>query len=378
MNTFAKLLPVLLMGSCVSPTSELEPVLVTAPPWPPESYVCYRAPEPTGSIQIDGRLDDAAWDAAEWTQSFIDIEGNRRPLPRQKTRVKMLWDDEYFYVAAELEEFNVWATLTQRDSVIFHDNDFELFFDPDGDTHNYGEFEINAFGTEWDLLLGKPYRDGGPAINEWDIDGLRTAVHVDGTINEPRDHDRGWSVEIAVPWKGIAETRNGSTRAPEPGETWRVNYSRVQWRVDYIDGPFRRLRDPVTGKRLPEDNWVWSQQGAINMHRPEMWGFVQFSTETVGGDLEAFRWDPKDDAAFALRQIYYAQREYLDLHGTYASDLAGLGLREPPAAIAGWETVPAPPRLAVTENTYEAVLTLPDERTLKIDQQGRLSVTNAD
>ena len=56
----------------------------------------------------------------------------------------MLWDDQFFYVGAELEEPHVWATLTERDSVIFHDNDFEVFIDPDGDTHLYYELEMNA------------------------------------------------------------------------------------------------------------------------------------------------------------------------------------------------------------------------------------------
>ena len=88
----------------------------------------------------------------------------------------MLWDDSRFYVSAMLEEPHVWGTLVERDSVIYHDNDFELFIDPDGDTHEYYELEINALGTEWDLLLVKPYRDGGPAVHEWDIAGLETRL----------------------------------------------------------------------------------------------------------------------------------------------------------------------------------------------------------
>ena len=89
----------------------------------------------------------------------------------------MLWDDTYLYVGALLEEPHVWGTLTKHDSVIFKDNDFEIFIDPDGDNHEYYEIEINALNTEWDLFLTKPYRDGGPAINEWEIPGLKTAVH---------------------------------------------------------------------------------------------------------------------------------------------------------------------------------------------------------
>ena len=134
------------------------------------------------------------------------------PPPRFQTRARMLWDDTYLYVGALLEEPHVWGTLTQHDSVIFHDNDFEIFIDPDGDNHEYYEIEINALNTEWDLFLKKPYRDGGPAINEWEIPGLKTAVHVSGTLNDPSDSDRSWSVEFAIPWKSLAEHAHRPTR----------------------------------------------------------------------------------------------------------------------------------------------------------------------
>src|SRR5207248_1081011 len=101
-----------------------------------------------------------------------------------RTRVKMLWDDDFFYIAAEMEEPHVWATLKEHDAVIFQDNDFEVFIDPDGDNHEYYELEINAQATEWDLRLVKPYRDGGPALNSWEIPGLKAAVHVAGTIDD--------------------------------------------------------------------------------------------------------------------------------------------------------------------------------------------------
>src|SRR5262249_19208575 len=155
----------------------------------------------TGPINVDGRLDEPDWQQAAWTHDFVDIEGEAKPKPRFRTRAKMLWDDRYFYVAAELEEPHVWGTLTQHDSVIFRDNDFEVFIDPNADSHEYYEFEMNALNAGWDLLLKKPYKDGGPALNEWEIPGLKTAVHVEGTLNNAADQDKGWSVEIAFPWK---------------------------------------------------------------------------------------------------------------------------------------------------------------------------------
>lgn len=243
----------------------------------PRTYVCYRSEEP---VKMDGKLDDESWANTVWTEEFVDIEGELKPKPYFRTRAKMLWDDEFLYIAAELEETDIWATLTERDSVIYHDNDFEVFIDPDGDTYNYYELEVNAFATAWDLMLIKPYRDGGPAINAWDIHGLKVAVDIDGTINKPGDKDTKWTIEIAMPWKVLKEAAPGN-RPPKNDEQWRINFSRVEWQVDVKDGKYEKKINPETGKHFPEYNWVWSPQGAINMHMPEKWGYVKFSDQEI-------------------------------------------------------------------------------------------------
>ena len=120
-------------------------------------------------IQIDGHLTDPAWKRAKWSALFVDIEGDLKPKPLYDTKVKMLWDSQYLYIGAYLKEPNLWATLKNHDDIIFRDHDFEVFIDPDGDTHSYYELEVNAVGTAWDLLLLKPYRDGGPPVNGWNI-----------------------------------------------------------------------------------------------------------------------------------------------------------------------------------------------------------------
>jgi hypothetical protein len=240
------------------------------------SYVCHWSP---GPITVDGRLDDPAWAGAPWSEAFVDILGDTVPAPPLRTRMKLLWDSTYLYVAAELEEPHVWATLTERDATIYHDDDFEAFLDPDGDGRNYYEIEINALGTVWDLLMVRPYREGGPAISAWDIRGLNSAVHVDGTLNDPSDIDRGWTVEMALPWAVLLQAAR-SRRLPADGEEWRMNFSRVEWDVAAEDGTYRKLRDPATGRPAREHNWAWSPQGAVNMHLPERWGTVRFSTAT--------------------------------------------------------------------------------------------------
>jgi predicted metalloprotease with PDZ domain len=314
------------------------PATQSSPLQAPKGYLSYRARTP---IQIDGRLDDEAWKAAPWTDAFVDIQGDARRRPRFQTRAKLLWDDKFLYIGALLEEPHVWGTLTRHDSVIFQDNDFEVFIDPDGDNQEYYEIEINALNTEWDLFLKKAYRDGGPAQNEWEIPGLKTAVHVDGTLNDPKDQDASWSVELAIPWKALAEHAHRAA-PPADGAQWRVNFSRVQWQHELSGGNYRK------DSNVPEDNWVWSPQGAIDMHRPERWGYVQFSTAEPGQAV--YRPDPAAPIRDRLMQIYYAQRAFFKKNQRWTASLDDLKLPDapgpPPHAI----------KLQLTPEGYEATI----------------------
>jgi transglutaminase-like putative cysteine protease len=297
----------------------------------PRGYVCKYTALP---IKVDGKLDDPAWAAAPWTEDFVDIEGPTKPKPRLRTRAKMLWDENYLYIGAELEEPDVWGTLTKHDSIIFQDPDFEVFIDPDGDTHEYYEFEINALNTSWDLFLPKPYKDGGQADNGWEIPGLKSAVYVNGTINDPTDHDQGWSVEIAFPWRVLAEKAHRPA-PPLDGDQWRTGFSRVEWPITKDGGKYAKV--PNTS----EDNWVWSPQGIVDMHRPERWGYVQFSRKYE----EAFVPDPARRVRDALQELYYAERAYRKKNGHWASTLQELGITPPTGETAptlhtsaeGWE-----------------------------------------
>ncbi len=325
--------------------------------WRPRHYVAHRSDAP---IVIDGKITESSWRKVPWTEDFLDIEGPAGRVPRFRTRTKMLWDDKFFYVAADMEEPAVWATLRQRDAVIYHDNDFEIFIDPDGDTHEYYELEVNALGTEWDLFLVKPYRDGGPALNSWDIQGLRTAVSVDGTLNDPTDKDSGWSIEIALPWDVLKQAANKKA-PPEAGDQWRVNFSRVEWRTKVEAGKYVRLSDNPEGRTRPEDNWVWSPQGIINMHYPEMWGIVQFSSVPPGKPAE-FVPDGSDAIKWTLRRVYYAERTYFNRHGRYTDDLSQLEV----------DGLPLGATVEATSELFEASLAGPGGRTIRISQDGRV------
>ncbi len=330
------------------PANTIEKVSYQHPiPFQPKTYVCYKTQEP---LIIDGKLDEAVWQKTTPTSDFVDIEGELKPAPAFQTNVKMLWDETYFYFGAYLEEPHIWGKLTQRDTVVYYDNDFEIFLDPDGDTHNYFEFEMNALNTIWDLLLLHPYREDKQkkVLNNWDINGIQTAVYINGTLNNSMDLDSFWTAEIAIPWKVLKEL-TPYKYYPKEGVQWRINFSRVNWKVDISSGKYQKQKGK-NGKTLPEENWVWSPQGYIQMHAPETWGYVQFSEKMAGHGTAQFIILEDEAIKWALRQLYYQQRRYYRKQKRYAKDLKALTL--PKIDI---EDYTFEPELMVTYRGYEII-----------------------
>jgi hypothetical protein len=281
---------------------------------PVRSYVVYKA---VSDIGIDGKMNEASWENATWTEVFFDIEGEKMPKPLHQTRVKMLWDKENLYILAELQEPHVWAYYEKRDLIVFEENDFEIFIDPNGDSQNYFEIEINAQNTIFDLFMPQPYRDGGVPLIAWNTPGLKSAVFVDGTLNNAADTDRKWTVEMAVPFEAFK--LGTASQTPVDNQIWRINFSRVQWNTEIKDGVYKRKTDPVTGRILPEFNWVWSPQGVVNMHFPERWGMIQFSAKPVDGDKVDFKKLTGNEPENYLWLAYYRQKKYQAENGKYAA-----------------------------------------------------------
>ena len=254
---------------------------------------CHRAAEP---IAVDGDLGKPAWRDAPRSPRFVDMVSGEPAL--YETRVACQWDDERFYVAYWIEEPQVRATLTERDSFIWNDNDVELFVAGDD---CYYELEINAFGTVYEAFFvwqdalergsrfdrpeldlysrdvdllggfqdasrwGKHPRGRRFAFLDFDLAGLQAAVKVDGRINDPTTTDRGWTVEMALPWKSLAFLFSGRTLPPKDGEVLRCDFSR-----------FEALR--VHGKPLPENpGWSLNPHGVYDSHIPESFSVVRFT-----------------------------------------------------------------------------------------------------
>ena len=357
----AGLAPALCLAFSADTVQVAEPKI----PFAPRTAVCYRAPGPP---TIDGNLDEAVWDKASWSDAFTDIEG-RRVKPRFKTMVKLLWDETNFYIGAYLEESNVWGTLKDRDSVIYLDNDFEVYLDPDGDSYNTFEIGINAFNTLLDVFRLRPYRDGLPArLQAWDIRGLQSAVLVNGTLNVPGDKDRSWFVEMAVPWAALQEAAHPAA-PPQPGDQWRINFSRVEYRTVAADGAVVKAADPGTGRPYPEEIWTWSPIGVASTDYPEMWGYVQFSGKTAGQGRESFAARPEEKAKWLLRRVYYRERAWRAGKGSFTSDVKALGFTDKELKVSGFSS---PPVIQATERMFEAVMTAADGTSWRIRQDGRI------
>lgn len=354
-------LAALLFLSCAQPASKGKEIVYHTPmPLNPPTYVCYKTP---GPITIDGKLSPGEWDAVPWTGDFADIEGDKRPQPELQTRAKMAYDDQGLYFAAWMEEPHVWATVTEHDAVIFQDNDFEIFLNPTNDTHNYLEYEVNALGTEWDLYLSRPYRDNPVVLNNWEFAGMKSAVYVDGTLNNPKDSDRSWSVEVFIPWTSVYQMIRGKQQ-PVPGEQIRVNFSRVEWPTEVQDGKYVKV--PMKGEdKIREHNWVWAPTGVINIHTPEYWGYVQISDKVAGTGETPFVKHPAEETRWLLRNLYYRQNQYAATFGTYASSLADLK----PEEIMTAEQI-AKTELHTTPSMYEIIMPAPDGQVWRIRQDG--------
>ncbi|KAE8905953.1 hypothetical protein PF003_g9547 [Phytophthora fragariae] len=312
----------------------------------PRRYAAYHLPPPpdqlSTSITIDGVLDEKVWAEVAWSEPFQDIQGPHFwSQPWFTTKFKLRYDQQFLYVGAYLEETEVWANVSKRNDVIFHDNDFEVFVDADGSTHNYKEFELNARNATWNLWLNRPYRDGGHE-NSTRVDpehgfdmlnsGMRSAVFVKGPINDPSERLHYWTVEIALPLSDLA-LHSKAQVPPVANFFWRINFSRVEWSV-------RVVTDQETGKQhyekkpgLKEENWVWSAQHAVEMHRPEWWGYLQFRPRDENPPSlvyvhpamdEVVPADPEWGVRYVSFQYYYAQHAYHNASGAYTTSLEQL------------------------------------------------------
>lgn len=180
--------------------------------------ICRRIPAGQ-KIVIDGDLSDEAWSRAEKIAPFRSVGEPAGPSATPESYVMLLWNDEYLYVAASLQDQDVTAYFKGRDEQLWTDGDvFEFFFKPREDSHHYYEFHVNPNNATVDLMFPRKGAGGWARFSSFES-GMKTGVRIDGTLNNWRDIDRGWTAEMAIPFKCI---ENIGRKAPRPGAVWRI------------------------------------------------------------------------------------------------------------------------------------------------------------
>ena len=273
--------------------------------------------------QLDGDLTKEVWNKIPFSDVFDDIRGaddappDERPNHHCRTRFKAAWDETHLYIGAILEsDFETQAHFTERNSPIFQkDSDFEVFVDPLGSCHNYKELEVNAINTIWNLMLDKPYDDGGvehsgriAEIGEklyYEVWHQKTATQLlHGRLNDP-NHPATWSIEVALSYKDLLAKINTEQQkfVPLPGSMLRINFSRVEKQGDI--------------------NWTWQPQivwdpvnrrysGYVAMHLPDAWGYFVLGEEEneATNETDLPPRDPSWPGRLAAMNVYYAQKVY--------------------------------------------------------------------
>lgn len=320
----------------------------------PKAYVASKISFPLID-HLDGDLTKDVWKDASFSDVFDDIRGDNdapnedRPNSNCQTRFKAVWDDSHLYIGAILEsDFETQAHFTKHNSPIYQkDSDFEVFVDAFGSCHNYKELEVNAINTVWNLMLDRPYDDGGDEYSGriaepgddryYEVFHQKTATKLlHGTLNDSNG-SATWSVEVALSYKDLlARTNNnGESSIPSIGSMMRINFSRVE--------------------RLGAINWTWQPQvvwdpanhrysGYVAMHLPDSWGYMVFGgtksiTQNGQENNEEAHTDPIEVATLssiskdsswpgriAAMNVYYAQRYFSNQNnGTYAPSMKELG-----------------------------------------------------
>ena len=259
-------------------------------------YIARKIPDP---IEIDGNIDKAVWRNAIWTRRFVDMVSGAPGL--FDTRAALLWTDTHLYIAYWAEEPMVEAHLLERDSLIFQENDLEVFIDG-GDC--YYELEVNAANTIYEVFFvwRDAYKRGGRfdlpqfdisdsrtytfagnfdrseasfwrgthprgarwAFTGFDMPGLKTAVQVDGTLNDNSDTDKGWSLEISIPWASLSILAGDRAVPPVSGDIWRM-----------FLGRFQKLM--LGGSEIiPHPAMALNSHGVYDTHLPELWSKIRF------------------------------------------------------------------------------------------------------
>lgn len=215
-----------------------------------------RIPRLAGDVAIDGWLDEPVWRQAILIDNFARMDGSRPPTD-EPVSLRLWYDDQALYLGWECIDFDIRATLLERDSRLWEEDVVEMFLTV-GDLSRYFELQWSPRGVIFDAIIeNKLGADGWSEKFEgdwsWTAKNMTIAARMDGVPNTEQK-DSGWWVEVRLPFSDLG------VPAPQPGDTWRGNFYRINY---WGDG-----REPQL--------WAWSPTLKKSFHQPNRFGYIVF------------------------------------------------------------------------------------------------------
>lgn len=169
--------------------------------WPAPASIAIK--KRAGEIKLDGKGDDAAWAAATAVPIAFPA-GKRVPAQRAIATCKLLWDEQNLYLLFDVPDTNIVSPFVARDQDVWFADCTEFFITPSQRWGQYWELNFSPTGVIYDSLCAK-YRDVWYSYLGIDqnMDGLRVATSIRGTLNVESDTDDGYTIEVAIPWSQV-------------------------------------------------------------------------------------------------------------------------------------------------------------------------------
>jgi hypothetical protein len=181
--------------SPATPLLRPTPPLQEAPSMREATGIVVRVPHASGSIVLDGDTDDRGWTLSPGparSGPFVQANG---AVARPYTDARLLWGDDHLYVALYAADEDLQARVDEADRPLGRDDSFRLTF-----TRGDGTYllEVSPKGVLADAVR----RGAGDWDYRWNS-GAHVAHEFDGTLNDDRDADEEWVIEMAIPFESL-------------------------------------------------------------------------------------------------------------------------------------------------------------------------------
>ena len=170
------------------------------------------AAEITGSLKVDGKLNEAEWALTKPITNFVQTDPIQGAIAKKQSIVRILYNKDYLYIGITCYDTvgrDKYRTLNlKRDFSAANNDFFAIAIDGYNDERNCMMFGMNPYGAQRDLLsFDDNYYDP-------DWDGL--------WILRTQRTDTAWTAEAAIPWKTLRYKN-----IPNSLQTWGISFGRI-------------------------------------------------------------------------------------------------------------------------------------------------------